>query len=349
MGVQKGFRNDIKIQPQKTGIERRLEILDGIRDNSTFLPKPVLEEDLDSGFVNFVNTDLSITINGEKVPVIFLTLQRWNEFTKTWKFTDKHKDIKIPFITVVRQPDIQPGQNQAGLWNIPGNRTYTYIKVPTKDDSGRIGIDLYKIPQPTSVDVTYEVRIFSTKINELNKFSRIIQKTFQSRQYYINIKGHPMPIHLESNGDESNIDNLDDRKFYVQIYEMKLLGYILDSDDFEVVPTINRTLTLTELDNSLKKNTTIFQNETTNNILTSTFIFQKDDSIFSYTSTDNIIFTQLTDIENITRIIIYINNIGVFDGLVLTSPLDISVNDIVSIRVYKSNLVVGKFKLIAIL
>ena len=53
-----------------------------------------------------------------KVPVIFLTLQRWSEFTKTWQFTDEHKDIQMPFISIVRNPDIQPGQNQAGLWNI---------------------------------------------------------------------------------------------------------------------------------------------------------------------------------------------------------------------------------------
>jgi hypothetical protein len=68
----------------------------------------------------------------------------------------------MPFITILRKPDIQQGQNQAGLWNIPGRRTYTYMKVPTWDGA-RSGVDLYKVPQPVSVDLTYEIRIFTTK------------------------------------------------------------------------------------------------------------------------------------------------------------------------------------------
>jgi hypothetical protein len=47
-----------------------------------------------------------------------------------------------------------------------------------------------------------------------------------------------MPLHLENIGDESNIDDFE--KFYIQMFEMKLLGYILDEEDFEV------TLRLTE-------------------------------------------------------------------------------------------------------
>ena len=49
-----------------------------------------------------------------------------------------------------------------------------------------------------------------------------------------------MPIHLEKIGDESQKDDFDKRRFYVQTFEMKILGYILDEDDFELLPTINR-------------------------------------------------------------------------------------------------------------
>jgi hypothetical protein len=62
-------------------------------------------------------------------------------FSKTWQFSDKYKNISLPFITIIRKPDIQQGQNQAGLWNIPGNRTYTYTKIPTWDGI-REGMDI---------------------------------------------------------------------------------------------------------------------------------------------------------------------------------------------------------------
>ncbi len=345
MAMPKGYLTNINIVNGKVGPERRQEILDGIADNGTFLPRGVLEEDMDESFVEMVTKDLSITVDGQKVPVIFLTIQRWTEFSKTWQFSDKYKDIQLPFITVVRKPDIQQGQNQAGLWNIPGNRTYTYMKVPT-NVGGRVGVDMYKIPQPTSVDIMYEVRIFTNRMKDLNKLNRTIQKAFQSRQYYINVKGHPMPVHLETIGDESNIDDFENRRFYVQLFEMKLLGYIQDEEDYEVVPTINRAMVLMEVDENLGKNIT-FDPVIRGNTVTYSIVFKPRSELqFSFTAQYDISFNQLVNIENITRIVISINGGGVFDGTVLTTPIIIQANDVVTIRVYKNNLVIGKFQLL---
>lgn len=348
MAVPKGWRNNINIVNSKIGDERKQEILDGIADKGTYLPKGVLEEDMDQTFVEFIEKDerISLIIDGEKVPVIFLTIQRWTEFSKTWQFSDKYKNIELPFITIVRKPDIQQGQNQAGLWNIPMNQTYTYYKVPTWDGARR-GVDLYKIPQPTSVDMTYEVRIFTNRMKDLNKFNRKIQRAFQSRQCYINPKGHPMPLHLETIGDESNIDDFENRRFYVQMFEMKLLGYILDEEDFEVVPTINRTLTSMEIYEPKIYNNVVFKSSKESNVLTYNFLFkQNTEPLFNFVSQYSATFTQLIGIENITRIIIKVNGIGVFDGTILTTPITIQANDTISIIIYKNIQVIGSFKLI---
>jgi len=348
MGMPKGYRTNIDILNHKIGPERRQEILDDIADKGTFLPKGVLEEDMDQTFVEFLNSDegLSISVDGDKVPVIFLTIQRWTEFSKTWQFSDKYKNIELPFITIVRKPDIQQGQNQAGLWNIPGNRTYTYMKVPTFDGVRR-GIDLYKVPQPTSVDLVYEVRIFTNKMKDLNKFNRKIQRAFQSRQCYINVNGHPMPLHLESIGDESNIEDFENRRFYVQMFEMKLLGYILDEDDFEVVPTSNRSILTMELDEGKVNNSAISETVIKNNLITYSFIWKPNaETQFSFTSLYDSNLTQLIKIENLSRIVISVNGVGVFDGVVLNSPLIVKANDIVTIRVYKNTMTIGSFKLI---
>ena len=344
----KGFRNNIDIQPHKIGFERRQEILDGIADKGTFLPKPVLEEDMDQAFVDFVGSEkgFSISIDGKKIPVIFLTIQRWTEFSKTWDFADKFKDIQLPFVTIVRKPDIQQGQNQAGLWNIPGNRTYTYMKVPTWDGIRR-GIDLYKVPQPTSVDLTYEVRIFTGKMKDLNRFNRKIQRAFQSRQCYINVNGHPMPLHLENIGDESNIEDFENRRFYIQMFEMKLLGYILDEEDFEIVPTANRSIIALEVDETLLINDIIFEPNVKGNVINYTFVFKpRAETSFNFTSLYDTQIISLIDIENISRIIISINNTVIFDGTVLTTPLIFNANDVIGIRVTKNLSTTGSFKLI---
>lgn len=346
--MPKGYLTNININQQKVGPDRRQEILDGIVDKSTFLPNSVLEEDMDQSFLEFMNSDkgAAISIDGVKIPVIFLTIQRWTEFSKTWQFSDKYKNIELPFITVVRKPDIQQGQNQAGLWNIPGVPTYTYFKVPTWDGA-RKGMDVYKIPQPTSVDMLYEVRLFTNRMKDLNRFNRIIQRAFQSRQHYINVKGHPMPLHLESIGDESNIDDFENRRFYIQMFEIKLLGYILDEEDFEVIPTVNRSMLMAEIEEQLLSKDIIFDPQVTVNGVNFTFDFKpQSEPSFSFISKYDVSFTQLKDILNITRIVISVNSSVIFDGLVLTTPLVIKANDIVNIKVYKGFYNNGIFKLI---
>jgi hypothetical protein len=338
MVMPKGYLTNINIQNQKIGFPRRQEILDDIADKGTFLPRGVLIEDMDGALVEYLEdkNGLSISIEGEKVPVFFLTIQRWTEFTKTWQFTDKYKTMNMPFITIVRKPDIQQGQNQAGLWNIPMNHTYTYMKVPTFDGIRR-GVDLYKIPQPTSVDLTYEVRIFTGKMKDLNKFNEKIQKTFQSRQSYLNINGHPMPLHLESIGDESNIEDFENKRFYVQMFEMKLLGYILDEEDFEVIPTLNRAILSYEIIEGIKSKVLVKQ-KNSENCVNFKFDFKPSSSnSVDFVSNYSVSFNLLTKTNSILNIIIVVNNISVFDGINIVEPIIFNQGDNITIMIERPN------------
>ena len=246
MGVPSNYRKNLNILPSKIGNEEREVLYKKISDEQPNLPSGIYVDDLDSGFVDFVNKDLELVIDGKKIPVIFLTLQRFSEFSKTWQFTGEYKDIEMPFITIVRNPDIQPGTNQSKNWNTADHKLYSYIKVPTWDGS-RKGIDVYKIPQPTAIDLIYDVSFFSNKMRDTNKFQTQIQKLFNSRQFYIFPKGFPMPVVLEDVSDESNISDFESRRFYLQKFNMKLMGYILDEADFTVTPMINRVMVMTEV------------------------------------------------------------------------------------------------------
>jgi hypothetical protein len=336
--LPKGFRKDIRITPQPIGFGQRQDMLDDISRKGTFLPRGVMYEDMDSTFIEFVEKDLSITIEGEKVPVLFLTLQRWSEFSQSWQFADKYKDIKMPFITIVRQPNPQVGRNQAGLFNIPGRRTYTYMKIPTFE-GGRVGVDVYKIPQPTSVDLTYEVRLFCNRMKDLNKLNQLVQKTFQSRQYYIRVNGHPMPVHLEDIGDESNIDDFENRRFYVQPFQMVLYGYILDEDDFEVIPTINRAFLAVEVEGHISKVRFKVLPNADDCGLTYGYTFQKgvnpsqNINIFTFVSNFDSEFYTIDKLINISNIEIKVNNIIVFNGTEITEKLIINEFDNITIMI----------------
>ena len=324
--LPKGFIKNLKITKPKVGFERRQEILDDIADQGTFLPRGVSYEDIDSSFIEFAENDLSIVIDGEKVPVIFLTLQKWSEFSKTWQHSDKYKNVKMPFITIVRQPNPQVGTNQAGFYNIPGRNTYTYMKVPTFE-GGRRGVDVYKIPQPTSVDFTYEVRLFCNRMRDLNKLNTKVQHAFQSIQFYVRVNGHPMPIQLKSIGDESNIEDFDKRRFYVQPFEMVLAGYILDEDSFEVIPAVNRAMAVFEIADRVRQPALRIKADKATNLINFDMIYKpRAEKDFSFIAEYDMKLTSISGVENITNIIIKADGIQKFNGITITGPTEFVIN-----------------------
>ena len=86
MGLPKNYRKNLKITPTPIGFEARQNILNDIANPGTYLPKGILHEDMDRDFIDYVENDLNLVLGGEKVPVIFLSIQRWAEFAKTWTF-----------------------------------------------------------------------------------------------------------------------------------------------------------------------------------------------------------------------------------------------------------------------
>ena len=246
MATPQTYKKKLNILGSPQGVERREQIKEMITENDVFLPKGVLHDDLDRGFKTFVENKLEIEVNGKKVPVIMLGIQLWNQYSKTWSFTDKYKNIKIPFVTIMRKPDAQKGTHPGLIHNIPEGRKYVYAEVPTWDGN-RKGVDLYKIKQPIPVDIEYDVRFFSYRQRELDKFNKIVLKKFQALQAYTEVNGHFIPTTLEAIEDESEVKDLDGKRFYIQLYKFKSQGFIIDPDDFEVTPMISRVLTITEV------------------------------------------------------------------------------------------------------
>ena len=297
--------------------------------NKQFLPRSVDFEDLDNGFVDFVNTDLEIAIEGEKIPVNFLTLQRWNEFAKTWTSTDKYKNIKIPFISVVRKPNPETGTNPADF-KIPVRKNFPYMQIPVWDGN-RKGADIYGIPNPVGVDLLYTVRFFSYRMRELNKLHQKILQTFASAQAYVNIKGHYFPILLESIGDESKVDNLDGKRFYVQTYEMKLQGYLVDSEEFEVKPAISRVFVTTEIDEKRVKPVARFIKDDTENDKSIMCVIQflpGSSNTISFKPDNKTTFSTI-DTNNITSYTIYKN------GSPVSIPFTSQETDLISITIVR--------------
>ena len=265
MAIPKKVKTNINISPRPpqpqyndgynglTTPNRRRELSELITEDGTFLPKSVLHADMDRGMLDFVEKDLDTVASGKRIPVIdrILTLQRWAEFSQTWKFSTSDKNVNLPFIVVVRQPDVQYGSNPSLQYTIPDRKQFHFARVPTWDGN-RKGMDIYTIPQPIPVDILYDVKIVCNRMRELNRFNKVVMQKFSSRQAYTFVKGHYIPIILNSLGDESVIDT-EERRYYQQNYQFQLQGFLIDEDEFEVKPAISRSILFFDAETNTKK------------------------------------------------------------------------------------------------
>ena len=319
------------------GYERREQLLEDINKNGTYLPKSLLHEDFDRGFMDFVKQDLKTVVSGNLIKVvdILMTTQNWTQFTQTWDFNNIDKNVQPPFITTIRIPEVKYGTLPSLSYNIPNRRQYHYAAVPTWDGQ-RKGMDIYTIPQPNPVDIKYSVKIICNRMRELNKFNQIIIDKFASRQAYRQIKGHYIPIQLDEVSDESVMD-VEKRRYYIQSYSFTLQGFLLDEEQFEVRPAVSRSLVLMEVNprktrrrvNKYPPNPDRIPLNISYPIGTTAYT-----QTFEYTS--NI---KLIDAENIASYSMYIN--GLFYGTdiqqLITGEIQINTNDVLTIEIIKSD------------
>ena len=190
-------------------MERRQELLDRITKSDSYLPDSILHDDLDGGMLDFVKNNFVVVSDGNKIPIIpkILTIQRWGEFANNWEFSNDDGNVELPFIAVIRKPDVQPGTNPVTQRTIPDRRTFHYATVPTWNGT-QVGADIYKMPQPVAIDITFEVTIVCNKFRDLNKFNKIVLQKFSSRQAYTSVKGHYIPIILDGIEDNSPVDTI---------------------------------------------------------------------------------------------------------------------------------------------
>jgi hypothetical protein len=331
------IKKTLPLTSSPVGYERREQLLEDINKNGTYLPKSLLHEDFDRGFMDFVKHDLKTVVSGNLVKVvdILMTTQNWTQFTQTWDFNNIDKNAQPPFITTIRIPEVKYGTLPSLSYNIPNRRQYHYAAVPTWDGQ-RKGMDIYTIPQPNPVDIKYSVKIICNRMRELNKFNQIVIDKFASRQAYRQIKGHYIPIQLDDISDESVMD-VEKRRYYIQSYSFTLQGFLLDEEQFEVRPAVSRSLVLMEVNprknkrrvNKYPPNPDRIPLNISYPIGTTAYT-----QTFEYTS--NI---KLIDAENIASYSMYIN--GLFYGTdiqqLITGEIQINTNDVLTIQIIKSD------------
>ena len=222
------------------GMNRIEELMNKTDENTKYLPRTILFEDMDQAVYDYVNEgDMKLYLEGEEVPVFYLDNDRWGEFSKTWKFMDGDRNVPTPYITV-RRTDKRPGTRIGNKKRIPQPRKFRYMDVPILDE-GEVIYLRFKMPEPTNVDMIYEVSLFTKYRVDINLYDEMVLKNFASQQDYVFVKNTPFPLLLDGIEEANSIDNVDGDRFFVSKYNLKLLGYIQDEKEFEITKTFRKT------------------------------------------------------------------------------------------------------------
>ena len=218
--------------------------LDDSFKNNNYLPQKLLLEDVDRGMRDFVN-DLNITTEDAegkniRVPLIFLTQERWAEFKMNWKFLkdESGEEIRMPFMTI-RRKSVKKGTAPLRR-TIPKKLKFNYVKIPSTD--GVLGgYEIFKIPQPTWVDVEYELRFLTHYMQDVNiSYEKMLEEGFSDGQGYMKINGYNIPAILGDPSEDNTVDSIDSDRFFQLVYPLTVHSKIVDPKKFERVQTITK-------------------------------------------------------------------------------------------------------------
>ena len=226
--------NKVNLNVQEYGPGQRLSYQENILKNSPMVPNPVEYEDIDKEMLKFVNERLAIEDSeGNKVPTFTLfSNQRHSEYTQMWEHTDDDGNLFMNFKTLNRENNPNFGTMHGGNYNIPGNNRFTLRISEIKDKNGIECYEIVSMSQPVQVDIIYKIAFITSKYDKINEFNEMLNTLFASRQCYINVNGHYMPLVMDDISDDTSY-TIDERKFFIQSASLKLIGYIIPKDDIK--------------------------------------------------------------------------------------------------------------------
>jgi len=251
--MSREYKNILHLRDKTYGWERRKNLMKEVLQDNTPLPQPVEYVDIDNDFIRWVEDDLDIVFDGQKLPTFtLLSNQRFSEYMQSWEHVDEKKNLILNFKSITRENNPKLGTIVGETRNIPGEQTFLMKRVQAVDKSGGKYYIEYRTKQPVSIDLIYTLSIFTNKYELLNKFNQMINDKFSAIECYIRPNGHFMPMKLTDISDESEY-SIDNRRFYSQSYLITVMAYIMPKEFFSTVEVPSLKFEIFDGDVNLQK------------------------------------------------------------------------------------------------
>lgn len=319
----------LSLKRKDFGPSQRLSYQENEMANAPIVPNPVEYEDIDNAFCDFFKNNINmVDDNGKKFDTYtFFSNQRFSEFSQTWEHNDEDGNLLMNFFAISRDNNPNWGNIQGGSYNIPGNNRFTVLMREIIDDTGVECYEITSMSQPIQVDIKYRLSLITAKFKYLNEFNTKANSLFSSKQCYLNVNGHNMPMILDDLNDASDY-TLDGRKFYIQTMDITLLAYIIPRDDLKVELKPKKKRLDVDLDRIEKTLVTMDYDINSDIDFTLKVKFSPTVSKVNFKLGEDA-FLLLTNKENANKVVLKINN-EEFD---INSKIKVEKDDEIMIRI----------------
>lgn len=218
--------------------------LDKDFENFNFLPRKLELEDIDVGIRDFIES-LNISMEDENeniraVPIIWLAQELWAEKKFNWKAmrNEQGEEVTRPFITMIRT-SVKKGTSPLRR-TVPNKFKFKYVKVPAFDGTLK-GFHFYKIPQPTWIDVSYELRFVGKYMEDVNLFyEKIMRDAYSDGQAYLKINEYNIPSMIDEPSEDNSTDDIASERTFQIVFPINLHAKLVDPTKFEKINTITK-------------------------------------------------------------------------------------------------------------
>lgn len=311
---------------KQTPVEyRKEEIYKEPLHNNVHTIQGISIDDIDGAVIQKIKEILSYN-KDKKISIYDFSRDRFNEIVQSWENKTKDDSYNLPFVNISRDSTPKRGTKFNNIsYNIPGNELYRLIKVPIKDSTGLTQYEHYQVPQPTSIDLDYEINIISNTLKEINTFDEKMLLAFKSAQLYVKVNGyHYMPLTIDNDAQDKGEDAIDKRRFYSHTYNITLKGYIIPQEEIKMVKSAKNmklNVKLSNQDEQCFTDTNVFKKDGNECLLSLNFFFKKRSENEQFTVVKNNLELYSDNLNNATYYDLFVN------GVEQSIPVNVNIGD----------------------
>ena len=204
--------------------------------------------DVDTAIANYMSEhiipDLVENGNNVKVPMIYGNAERWEGARKNGYLRDQRGRIQIPLVMFKRNSIERDSEhpNLKDVYRMPAYKKYSptnrYDKFSVLNNS-KPTYENYEVSVPSYVTITYEVMIWTSFTEHMNKIVEAFQ--YATDRYWGNVDGYKFRTRIDSFDNQQEVGEGTERVIRTQ-FTMAVNAYLLP-ETFDKKPVVKKTFT----------------------------------------------------------------------------------------------------------